>query len=352
MQRWQKELANSITNIEELAKKIKLSEKEIEEVRRVNGRFKMRITPYYLSLINPKDPNCPIKKQAIPSLNELDLRKEELLDPLGDERRSPIKGITHRYPDRLLIYPTYCCASYCRHCFRRRIVGQADKTLTPQEMKKAIGYIKQHKEVKEVILTGGDPLILSDKKIADLLKELKKIKHLRWIRIHTRVFVTLPYRITPDLVKVLKSAKPLIVVTHVNHPKEVTPQFKKAVERVLAAGIPVLDQSVLLKGVNDDLETLKELFYKLLESGVKPYYLHQCDLAQGIGHFRTSVRTGIDILKKMRGFVTGLAIPFYIIDTPGGFGKVPVSYNFVKSYKNKIIKLETFKGKIRDYIEP
>jgi len=352
MQRWQKEIASAITTVEELSKKIKLTQKEIEDIKKVTGKFRMRITPYYLSLIDKNNPNCPIKKQAVPSINELCVRNEELIDPLGDEKRSPIKGITHRYPDRLLIYPTYCCASYCRHCFRRRIVGQVDKILTPKEMDKAINYIKKHKEVKEVVLTGGDPLILPDEKIGDLLRRLKKIKHLRWLRIHTRVFVTLPYRITPGLVKILKSVKPLYIVTHVNHPKEITPQFKKAVEMVAQAGIPIFDQSVLLKGINDNLETLKELFYKLLEAGVKPYYLHQCDLAQGISHFRTSVKTGIEILRKMRGFVTGLAIPFYMIDTPGGYGKVPVSYNFVKSYKNKVIKLETFKGKIREYIEP
>jgi len=349
---WQKQLANRITTVEQLARKIKLTEKEKQEIKKVTGKFRMGISPYYLGLIVQNDPDCPIRKQAIPSINELTVRKEELIDPLGDEKRSPIKGITHRYPDRLLLYPTYQCASYCRHCFRRRIVGRADKTLTPKETAEAIDYIKKHGEVKEVILTGGDPLVLQDKEIADLLGKLKKIKHLRWLRIHTRVFVTLPCRITPKLVKILKSAKPLYIVTHVNHPKEITPQFKRAVSRVLNAGIPVLNQGVLLRGINDDVKTMKELLYGLSESGVKPYYLHQCDLAQGISHFRTSVRTGINLLRQLRGFISGMAIPVYMIDSPGGFGKVPVGYNYIKSYRGKVIRLETFRGKVIDYTEP
>lgn len=352
MKKWQRLLAQRITTVEELAKKIKLTEKEKEEIKKVTSKFRMGISPYYLSLINQNDPNCPIRKQAVPSINELCVRKEELVDPLGDEKRSPIKGITHRYPDRALIFPTYQCFSYCRHCFRRRIVGQVDETLTQKEIEKALNYIQNHKEIKEIILTGGDPLFLSDKQLSGLLGKLKKIKHLRWLRIHTRAFVTFPYRITPSLVKILKSAKPLYIVVHVNHPKEITPQFKKAVDRVLKTGIPILNQGVLLKGINDNLETLKELSYRLLESGVKPYYLHQCDLAQGISHFRASVKTGIKLLRQLRGFVSGLCIPFYMIDTPGGFGKVPVDYNYVKSYKRKVIKLETFRGKIRGYQEP
>jgi len=352
MERWQKELADRITTVEQLAKKIKLTQKEVEEIKKVTSKFRMGITPYYLSLIDKNDPNCPIRKQTIPSIHELYVRPEELVDPLGDEKRSPIKGTTHRYPDRILLYPTYQCFSYCRHCFRRRIVGQVDKTLTEKAMEKAINYIKKHNEIKEVILTGGDPLFLSDKQLAKLLKKLRQIKHLKWIRIHTRAFVTLPYRITPSLVTIFKSAKPLYIVVHVNHPKEITPQFRKAVERTQRVGIMVLNQGVLLKGINDNVETLKELFYRLLESGVKPYYLHQCDLAQGISHFRTNVKTGIKLLRQLRGFVSGLCMPFYMIDTPGGFGKVPVDYNYVKSYRGKVMKLETFKGKVREYKNP
>lgn len=352
MESWQKQLVNSITTVDQLIKKINLSATEADEIRRLNGRFRMSITPYYLSLIDKDDPTCPIRQQAVPSIKELNVRAEELSDPLGDERRSPIKGVTHRYPDRVLLYPTYNCAMYCRHCFRRRIVGQYDKTLTPKEMVRAINYIAKHPEIKEVILTGGDPLMLPDKQIKNLLRQLKEIKHLRWIRIHTRVYVTMPQRITPSLAKIFSSVRPLVVVTHANHPKEITPQFKKAAARTLRAGVIMLNQGVLMKGINDNVDALKELFYRLLESGVKPYYLHQCDLAQGISHFRTKVSDGIKLLRQMRGFITGLALPFYIIDTPGGFGKVPIDYNYLKSYRGKKIKLETFKGAIREYIEP
>jgi lysine 2,3-aminomutase len=352
MERWQEELANRITTIDQLAAKINLNEQEIEDLKKLNGKFKMSITPYYLSLADKEDRNCPIRKQAIPVIDELNIRSEELEDPLGDDVRSPIKGITHRYPDRVLLYPTYNCAMYCRHCFRRRIVSQTDKTLTPQEMTRAIEYIEEHPEIKEVILTGGDPLLLSDQQLEDLLGKIKAIDHVKWIRIHTRVYVTLPYRITPNLIKILASVRPLVIVTHVNHAKEITPEFKEAVDKTLKAGIMLLDQSVLLKGINDNVESLKNLFYGLLEAGVKPYYLHQCDLAQGISHFRTTVETGIKLLRQLRGFITGIGLPVYIIDTPGGYGKVPVDYNYIKEYKDKIVKLETFKGDIREYREP
>lgn len=352
IEEWQRELQGRITTVEELAKKIPLTAQEIENIRVVTKRFRMSITPYYLSLIDKNDPNCPIRKQAIPSINEVNFRSEELADPLGDEKRSPIKGITHRYPDRLLIYPTYHCAMYCRHCFRRRIVGQCDKSLTRKDLDRAVDYIREHKEIKEVILTGGDPLTCSDKELKDLLFKIRKIKHVRFLRIHTRVLVTLPSRITPKLVKILKKARPLCIITHVNHSKEITPQFKKAANRILEAGIPLFDQSVLLKGVNDNVQTLKNLFYDLLEAGVKPYYLHQCDLAQGISHFRTSVKKGINLLRQLRGFISGLCIPFYMIDTPGGYGKVPISYNYIKDYKGKNIKLETYNGGVHSYTEP
>ena len=352
LQYWQKQLANRITTVEQLDKKIRLTDKEREDLLSMTARFRMGITPYYLSLIDKNNPDCPIRKQAIPTINELNVREEELPDPLGDERRSPIKGITHRYPDRLLLYPTYQCAMYCRHCFRRRIVGQSDKTLTSEEMDKAIAYIQEHTEVREVILSGGDPLFLPDEMLKSLLSRIKNIPHVRWIRIHSRVFVTLPYRITPTLARILKSVRPLSIITHVNHPNEITPQFKRAVDRILCSGIPMFDQSVLLKGINDNHETLQELFYRLMESGVKPYYLHQCDLAQGVSHFRTSVQTGINLMKGLRGFISGLCIPTYMIDTPGGYGKVPINYDYIKSYENKMIQLETFKGEVRPYIEP
>lgn len=352
MEKWQKQLAASITTLSELKKKIKLNAKELEDLVKVVNCFKMRITPHYLSLMDKNNQNCPIRKQAIPTSGEMLVLPEEMVDPCGDEAKSPIKGIVHRYPDRLLLISTYACAMHCRHCFRRRVVGQLDEVMSRDDLKKALNYIEKHKEVKEVILTGGDPLILSDKNILWILQKIKSFKHVRWVRIHTRLPVTLPARFTSQLLEIFKKFQPIFLVVQVNHAKELSSACKKVLKNLQKAGVILLNQSVLLKGINDQAEILKELFYELLSLGVKPYYLHQCDLAQGIGHFRTSVKKGIDIMRQLRGFMSGLAIPHYIIDVPGGKGKVPVDYNYIKFYKNKKISLEAFSGEIGQYIEP
>ncbi|MFH1829688.1 MAG: KamA family radical SAM protein [Pseudomonadota bacterium] len=328
--KWQTELAQSITSVHELEKKICLSETEKTNIELITKIFKIRITPFYLSLMDKNNPDCPIRKQAIPSLEELDFKMEELEDPLGDDRYSPVPRLTHRYPDRVLIFPTYECATYCRHCFRRRIVGRNDQEMTKEEMKCILTYIQNHNEINEVILTGGDPLLLKDEVLKELLLKIRSIHHVRILRIHTRLFVTLPHRITHELKSILKKAKPLYIVIHVNHFNEISAQFRRAVRGIAEAGIPILSQSVLLKGINDDVQSLRKLFSGLIEASVKPYYLHYCDLARGISHFRTPIQKGSELLKQLRGSVSGLCIPYYMVESVGGHGKVPVLYNCFK----------------------
>ncbi len=324
MELWRKQILNRITTVSELDRRIGLTDNEKKNITEVTGKFRMGITPYYLGLIDKKNPNCPIRRQAVPSINELNILEGELDDPIGDIVHSPVKGVVHRYPDRVLLFPTYACASYCRHCFRRRIAGRNDRSLSSAELKSAIQYIRSHKEITEVILSGGDSLLLTDESLEKILKSIKKIRHVRWIRIHTRVLATLPHRITPRLIKILKEAKPVIVVTHLNHPEEITPLMRKAVKRISDSGIMLLNQSVLLRGVNDNADILRDLFTGLTECGVKPYYLHQCDPAKGISHFRVPLKKGIGIMKELRGSMPGVCVPVYMVEIPGGRGKMPV----------------------------
>jgi len=315
---------NRIITVGELDRRIGLTEEEKKNIVKVTGKFRMGITPYYLGLIDKKNPNCPIRKQAVPSVNELNILEGELDDPIGDICHSPVKGIVHRYPNRVLLFPTYVCASYCRHCFRRRIVGRNDRSLSSADLKIAIQYIGSHPEITEVILSGGDPLLLTDESLEPILKSIKMIRHVRWIRIHTRVLATLPHRITSRLIKILKGAKPVIIVTHLNHSKEITPLMRKAVKRISDAGMMLLNQSVLLKGVNDNAEILRDLFAGLTECGVKPYYLHQCDPAKGISHFKVPLKKGIRIMKELRESLPGVCLPIYMVEIPEGRGKMPV----------------------------
>lgn len=323
MENWRKQVTRRITTADELKRKIRLSEEDSKNLSVVTEKFRMGITPYYLGIIDKNDPGCPIRKQAVPSVEELIVREGELDDPIGDMVHSPVEGVVHRYPDRALLFPTYECASYCRHCFRRRIAGGKDKSLSEAELKKAIDYIAAHDEIIEVILSGGDPLMLDDVAMDGVFKSLTGIGHVKWIRIHTRVFVTLPQRITSGLVRIFGKYRPIIVI-HANHPKELTPEFGRAVAAARGAGVMFLSQSVLLRGVNDSVSVLKELFMGLVECGVKPYYLHHCDAAKGIGHFRVSLREGKELMKALRKSVPGVCMPVYMMEIPGGKGKTPV----------------------------
>jgi lysine 2,3-aminomutase len=289
----------------------------------------LRVPRYYLDLIDWSDPADPLRRQVLPGAGELDVSPDELADPIGDDAHSPLPGIVHRYPDRALLLLTAACAVHCRFCFRREFVGQPARALAADQVEAAYAYLAAHPEVWEVILSGGDVLALPDAFLADALARLRAIPHVRVIRIHTRVPAVLPARLTDDLAALLRAYAPTYLVAHVNHPREVTPAFAVAVGRLVDRGVPVLSQSVLMRGVNDEAPTLEALFRALVEARVKPYYLHHPDLARGTGHFRVSIARGRRLMRELRGRVSGLCLPTYVLDVPGGLGKVPLSESYV-----------------------
>jgi lysine 2,3-aminomutase len=296
-----------------------------DDLQRVVEQFALRITPHVARQLS----NPAIARQYIPSTDELVITPEELADPIGDEAHTPVKGVTHRYADRVLLKPTHTCAVYCRFCFRREAVGQAEQALTAGEMQAALGYIDDDPEIWEVILSGGDPLVLSDRRLADIVQSLSAMDHVQVLRLHTRVPVAEPSRITPELVAALKSRLATYVVIHVNHADEITPDVKRALALLADGGIPLLSQTVLLRAVNDSAEVLTKLMRTLVANRVKPYYLHQTDLAKGTGHFRVPISEGQELMREMRGPVSGLCQPTYVLDIPGGYGKVPIGPGYL-----------------------
>src|SRR5439155_18131222 len=297
----------------------------IEEIRRVAVEFAVALTADVAALIDPDDPADPIAAQFLPSAAELVVAPEDRTDPIGDERWSPVPGIVHRYPDRVLLKPLLLCPVYCRFCFRREVVGKSPAMLTPKAPASAIDYVRQHDEVWEVIVTGGDPLLLSPRRLTEIVRTLDRIPHLGVIRFHTRVPIVDPGRMSPKLVNSLAAEKAVYVVVHANHPRELTPPVRAALSRLNRAGIPLLAQTVLLRGVNDDAAVLESLFRGLVAMRVKPYYLHHADLARGTAHFRTGIATGQRLVRALRGPVSGLCQPTYVLDIPGGYGKVPIA---------------------------
>lgn len=344
---WKDLLKNSIITPEQLAKFLK--EDEMEEVRSVIQKYPMRINPYYLSLIQYR--NDPIWKQCIPDLNEL-IDIDGLEDPLCEERDSPCPGLTHRYPDRVLLLISSQCAMYCRFCTRKRKVGTEKLTISLNQILKGIEYIASHPEVRDVILSGGDPFLLSTKTLDFILSKLREIPHLEIIRIGTRTPCTLPQRITKNLCQTLKKYHPIYVNTHFNHPNEITPEARSACNMLADAGVPVGNQSVLLKDVNDNPEIFKELNQKLLTMRVKPYYLYQADYVQGSNHFRTPIETGLDIISALRGHTSGLAVPHFVIDVPGGGGKIAIIPNPVVELTPEHILLKNYANKTYEYKFP
>jgi lysine 2,3-aminomutase len=297
----------------------------LEEIRRVADEFAVALTADVAALIDPAHPADPIAAQFVPSGAELERAPEERADPIGDQRWSPVPGIVHRYPDRVLLKPTVLCPVYCRFCFRREVVGKRPAMLDPPALENAYDYIRQRPEIWEVIVTGGDPFVLAPRRIADVVHTLEQIPHVAVIRFHTRVPVVDPRRVNPALVEALSVEKAVYVVVHANHPRELTPQAKEAVTRLSRAGIPLLSQTVLLRGVNDDAAVLEALFRGLVAMRVKPYYLHHADLARGTAHFRTGIACGQRLVRSLRGRVSGLCQPTYVLDIPGGYGKVPIA---------------------------
>ena len=345
---WKWQLKNSIKNEKDLKKYINISEIEEVMLGKCLANFRMAITPYYASLMDPDDPCCPVRKQAVPDWRELLVSSDESEDPLNEEEQSPIEGLVHRYPDRVLLLTTYRCAMYCRHCTRRRVVGSEDIELTLKELDACIGYIRKNSQIRDVLISGGDPLMLSFIKLEYILKALRAIDHVDIIRIGTRIPVVLPMRITQTLADMIKKYHPVYINTHFNHPKELTSQAIHALSILADAGIPLGNQTVLLKGINNDPDILRELFTSLLKARVKPYYLYQCDLAKGISHFRTTVDEGLDIMSKLQGTISGMAIPKYVIDAPGGGGKIPILPEYYHMDGEQVI-LENYLHKTYTY---
>ena len=316
--------ATTLRTGSELAAAGLIPEGAAEGIDAVRATYSVAIPDRIAALINPSDPNDPIARQFIPDIDELDTSEDELADPIADEKHSPVPGLVHRYPDRVLLMPTLSCPVYCRYCFRRDRVGRAEGTPTPKDMETAFEYIADNKQIKEIILTGGEPLSLSDKKLGDILSRLSDIPHLTNLRIHTRVPVPLPERVTDELIAALNTRLPVWVVLHTNHPRELTPEVADACERLVLGGVPLLSQSVLLRGVNDNVDTLTTLFRRLIELRVKPYYLHHPDRARGTAKFRLTLEEGRELVEKLRGNISGLCQPAYVVDIPGGHGKIPI----------------------------
>jgi len=349
---WHWQFAHRYQTVDDLQAVLPLTEGQKHDIDTCLRSFRMAVTPYYASLIDVDDPDDPIRMQCIPSIRETWPCATDLSDPLGEVRDSPVAQLVHRYPDRVLLLSTLQCSMYCRHCTRRRVVGETDMPISEPVLAAALDYIRRHTEIRDVLISGGDPLTMSDERLEHIISSLRAIEHVDIIRIGTRVPVVMPMRITPQLCAMLKKYHPLWINTHFNHPNELTPQAARACAMLADAGIPLGNQSVLLKGINDDAETMKRLVLGLVHIRVRPYYLYQCDLSRGIGHFRTDVRTGVDIVHGLQGFVSGFAVPKFVIDAPGGGGKVPVNYPYVHSIDDRQVVMENYCGKIYTYPQP
>ncbi|OFY45049.1 MAG: lysine 2,3-aminomutase [Bacteroidetes bacterium GWF2_40_14] len=349
---WKWQVKNRIETLDQLKKCIDLTPEEEEGVKTSLATLRMAITPYYISLIDPENPNCPIRKQAVPTGAETHQSAADLLDPLHEDEDSPVPGLTHRYPDRVLLLITDMCSMYCRHCTRRRFAGQKDDESPVDNIQKAIDYIAATPRVRDVLLSGGDALMVSDAKLESIIKRLRAIPHVEIIRIGSRTPVVCPQRITDKLVGMLKQYHPIWLNTHFNHPNEITPEASAACEKLANAGIPLGNQSVLLRGINDCVNIMRRLVHQLVKIRVRPYYIYQCDLSMGLEHFRTPVSKGIEIIEGLRGHTSGYAVPTFVVDAPGGGGKTPVMPTYVISQSPGRVVLRNFEGVITTYTEP
>lgn len=312
----------------------------------------MAITPYFASLMDPRNPNCPLRRQVVPTVHELEKSPYDLADPLNEDAQSPVPGLVHRYPDRVLLVVTDQCASYCRHCTRRRLVGATLWQMNRAQVDRALAYIARTPAVRDVIISGGDPLLLPENDLEYILRCLRTIPHVEIVRIDTRTPVYLPQRITPELTAMLRRYHPLYINIHFDHPKEITVETERACGLLADAGIPLASQTVLLAGINDCPNVMKALMHRLLQIRVRPYYIFQCDLSEGIGHFRTPVSTGIAIIEALRGHTSGLAVPTFVIDAPGGGGKVPIGPQYLVSQSAERVVLRNYEGALATYPQP
>jgi lysine 2,3-aminomutase len=348
---WRWQLGHRLNTVEELGRVIHLTPEEVKGLS-APGRFRVDITPYFASLIDPDDPGCPIRRQVIPTDKELVPFTAEMVDSLGEDAHSPVPGLVHRYPDRVLMLVTTQCASYCRYCTRSRIVGDPSAQFSRSDYDQQIRYISGNPQVRDVLVSGGDPLVLPQRILEDLLRRLRAIPHVEVVRIGSRVPVFMPQRITPELVDMLRQYHPLWMNVHFNHPKEFTPEVEVALARLADAGIPLGCQSVLLAGVNDCPNVMKDLVHKLVRNRVRPYYVYQCDLVHGAGHFRTPVAAGMQIIESLRGHTSGFAVPTFVIDAPRGGGKIPIMPNYLLSQSTDRVVVRNFEGFISTYSQP
>lgn len=349
---WRWQLKNRIITVGELKKYIDIKTEEEEGIRQCLRSLRMAITPYYLSLIDLDDPYDPVRRQAIPTVYELNRSKDDLVDPLHEDIDSPVTGLTHRYPDRVLVLATDRCAMYCRHCTRRRFVGRTDNSVPKEQIDKCVEYVREHPEVRDVLISGGDPFVMSDEELEYIISEFRKIQHVEIVRLGSRTPVVMPQRITPELCEMLKKYQPIWVNTHFNHPAEITEESARACNMLADAGIPLGNQSVLLAGVNDCVHVMKKLVQELVQIRVRPYYIYQCDLSIGLGHFRTPVSKGIEIIEALRGNTSGFCVPTFVVDAPGGGGKIPVMPDYIISRTPDKTVLRNFEGVIATYPEP
>ncbi len=348
---WRWQMANRLNSVDDFEKLIQLTDSERKALN-TDGLFRVDITPYFASLINPDDLNDPIRKQVVPTAGEISPFTGMMEDSLAEDRHSPVPGLVHRYPDRVLMLVTTQCASYCRYCTRSRIVGDPSATFSKAEFELQLEYLRKTPQVRDVLLSGGDPLTLAPKVLEQLLKSLREIPHIEIIRIGSRVPVFMPQRVTDELCDMLQQFHPLWLNIHVNHPNEISKELAIACDKLTRAGIPLGNQSVLLAGVNDCVHIQRKLVQDLVQIRVRPYYLYQCDLVDGAGHFRTPVGKGLEIIEGLRGHTSGYAVPTYVVDAPGGGGKIPVMPNYLISYSDHKIVLRNYEGYITTYEEP
>lgn len=348
---WRWQLRHRITTPAQAERRLRLTPAEREGLMLTSQKLAFAVTPHYFNLIETDNPTCPIRRQVIPLPGETTVTPGEMADPCGEDSHMPVPGLVHRYPDRVLFLVTSRCASYCRYCTRSRVVSGASGQELDTDFEQAFAYLEKHTEVRDVLLSGGDALLLSDDKLRRILSRLRAIRHIEFLRIGSRVPIFLPQRVTPELCSMLREFHPLWMSVHVNHPRELTIEVRDALGRLADAGIPLGNQSVLLAGVNDDADTMRALIHKLLLCRVRPYYLYQCDLIHGSAHLRTTVAKGLEIIEALRGHTTGYAVPQFVIDAPGGGGKVPVSPGYVLYHDKEKVVLRNYEGRVFEYPE-
>jgi lysine 2,3-aminomutase len=348
---WRWQLRHRLTRLEHLEAFLELTDAERLGLAMGAERFAVSVTPHFAALMDPSDPNCPIRRQVVPTADEFVVATGDMEDPCGEDHASAVEGLVHRYPDRVLLMALDTCASYCRYCTRSRLVSQGSLNLLPRRMTGILEYLREHTEVRDVLLSGGDPLLMSEDRLDNLLGSIREIEHIEFVRIGSRVPGFLPQRITPELAAVLRRHGVWLSL-HFSHPKELTPEVAAACDLLADAGIPLGSQTVLLRGINDDAEILKQLFHGLLKIRVRPYYLYQADPVVGTAHLRTSIAKGLEIMSRLRGHTSGYAVPTYVVDAPGGGGKIPVQHETVVSHDGDLWQLRNWAGDVFTYVDP